>query len=36
MKILKLVLIIAPAFKTINYSEEVGTIIYIINASGEG
>ena len=35
MKILKLVLIIIPALKIINYFEEVGIIIYAIDASDE-
>ena len=35
MEILKLVLIIAPTLKTINYSEEADMIIYVINTSDE-
>ena len=35
MEILKLILIIASAFKIINYFKEVSMIIYIINASDE-
>ena len=35
MKILKLILIIAPAFKIINYSKKMSMIIYTINTSDE-
>ena len=35
MKIFKLVLIIVPAFKIIDYSEEAGMIIYTIDVSDE-
>ena len=33
MKILKLALMIVPAFKTIDYSKEAGIIIYTVNTS---
>ena len=36
MKILKLVLMTAPALKIINYSKKVDMIIYTVDASGEG
>ena len=36
MKILKLILTIAPIFKIIDYSKEAGMIICIVNASGKG
>ena len=36
MKILKLVLIIAPAFKIIDYSEGADMIICAVDTSGEG
>ena len=35
MKILKLVLIIIPALKIIDYSKKTGMIIYAVNTSDE-
>jgi len=35
MKILKIILIIAPILQTINYEEGVKEIIYMINISDE-
>ena len=35
MKILKLVLIITPALKTIDYSKEAGMIIYAVDVNDE-
>ena len=35
MKTLKIILIITSTLQTTNYEEEVGEIIYIVNASDE-